>query len=68
MLACLIWSKKGISRNTLRRSFKFSPDAVDKLLSSVQDFLIVSDDSYLIINRKIKQYLTEIIVSRLGPE
>lgn len=67
MLACLVWSKKGISKNTLRRSFKFSPEAVDKFLTSVKDIIITSGgDAYLIINRKLKQYIVRIIDSKLG--
>lgn len=68
MLGCLIWTKKGISFNTLRRTFKFSKESTQKFLSAFRDLIDCCNYNYLIVNRKLRESISKLIIEKLGSE
>jgi hypothetical protein len=66
LLGCLIWSKKGVSKNTLKRSLKVKLAIIEHFIEIFKEVILDNDDAYLITDTRLKGCIVKIIGDKLG--
>lgn len=66
MLSCLIYSKKGITINTLRRAAKVQLPNVEKFLNSFKPLIYKGEGTYIILGKTVKRNLIKIICEKIS--
>lgn len=61
ILGCLIWNKKGLTRNTIRRAAKIALQDLNKYVNAFKPFILEFKDSLLIMNGRVKLIVSDYI-------